>query len=70
MHLWCVQGVDLSTSSSSEEVPFAEDASRLESCIRELADIVGGHVAREELARIALAADLDVNRALNFFFSS
>ncbi|XP_005112555.1 uncharacterized protein LOC101850692 [Aplysia californica] len=64
------QGLDLSTSSSSDDLPFVEDAARLETCIRELADIVGETVPREELTRIALAADYDVNRALNFFFSS
>ena len=46
-----------------------EDADRLESCITALRDIVGESVPREELVRVALAADYDANRALNFFFS-
>ncbi|CAL1539140.1 unnamed protein product [Lymnaea stagnalis] len=66
----CHSGLDLSTSSSSDDLPFVEDAARLESCIRDLLDIVGDTVPRDELTRIALAADYDTNRALNFFFSS
>ncbi|XP_064635771.1 uncharacterized protein LOC135492948 isoform X2 [Lineus longissimus] len=58
------------SSSSSEELPFMEDSVRLEGCLSALRDIVGDTVPREELVRVALAADYDVNRALNFFFSS
>ncbi len=47
-----------------------EDSERLEACISALRDIVGASVPREELVRVALAADYDANRALNFFFSS
>ncbi|XP_046382195.1 uncharacterized protein LOC124153093 [Haliotis rufescens] len=61
---------DLSTSSSSEDLPFMEDPSRLESCLDALRDIVGDTVPQDELVRIAMAADYDTNRALNFFFSS
>ena len=61
---------DPSTSSSSEELHFMEDATRLESCLTALRDIVGDAVPREELVRVALAADYDINRALNFFFSA
>ncbi|KAI8796654.1 CAunnamed protein product [Biomphalaria glabrata] len=64
------RGLDLSTSSSSEDLPFVEDASRLESCIQDLMVILGDSTPREELTRIALAADYDINRALNFFFAS
>lgn len=60
---------DHSTSSSSDELHMMEDADRLESCITALRDIVGESVPREELVRVALAADYDANRALNFFFS-
>ena len=58
------------SSSSSEDLHFVEDAGRLESCITQLQAIVGDTVPREELVRVALAADYDANRALNFFFSS
>ncbi|KAH9519989.1 hypothetical protein Btru_071420 [Bulinus truncatus] len=64
------QGLDLSSSSSSEDLPFVEDAARLESCINDLMVILGETTPREELTRIALAADYDINRALNFFFAS
>ncbi|EDO48402.1 predicted protein [Nematostella vectensis] len=41
---------------------------RMEACIRALTDILG-EVPRRELIRVTLAADFDVNRALNFYFS-
>jgi hypothetical protein len=47
-----------------------EDTARLESCVRELTDIVGDTISRDELIRVVLAADYDVNRALNFIFTS
>ena len=47
-----------------------EDGSRLDDCISQLRDIVGDDVPRDELIRVALAADFDSNRALNFFFSA
>ncbi|XP_074647658.1 uncharacterized protein LOC141903440 isoform X2 [Tubulanus polymorphus] len=58
------------SSSSSDEAGFMEDSTRLETCISALRDIVGDDVPRDELVNIALAADYDTNRALNFFFSS
>ena len=71
MYIVYLQGLDAaSTSSSSDDLQLVEDSARLEMCVRELADIVGDTVPREELTRISLAADYDVNRALNFFFSS
>ncbi|CAG5118911.1 unnamed protein product [Candidula unifasciata] len=60
----------MSTSSSSDDLPYAEDTARLESCVQELTDIVGDTVSRDELTRVVLAADYDVNRALNFIFTS
>ncbi|GFO38386.1 kelch repeat and BTB domain-containing protein 4 [Plakobranchus ocellatus] len=64
------RALEMSSSSSSDELPFVGDAAQLNSCIQELSIIVGDDVPREELARIALAADYDVNRALNFFYST
>ena len=61
---------EASTSGSSDDLPFMEDTGRLEGCLAALRDIVGDTVPREELVRVSLAADYDVNRALNFFFSS
>ncbi|KAF4519183.1 hypothetical protein B566_EDAN008246 [Ephemera danica] len=46
------------------------DPARLEACLSQLQDIVGEGASHERLVQVALAADYDVNRALNFFFSS
>jgi hypothetical protein len=42
----------------------------LEACISQLRGILGEETSTEELRRIALAADFDLNRAINFFFSN
>ncbi|XP_044732009.1 uncharacterized protein LOC123294888 [Chrysoperla carnea] len=55
---------------SMEELPLTHDSARLESCIAQLRDIVGEHAGRDELIQVALAADYDVNRAINFYYSS
>ncbi|KAK4323489.1 hypothetical protein Pmani_005804 [Petrolisthes manimaculis] len=41
---------------------------RLESVVRHLREIVGPQVPRSTLVEITLAADYDLNRALNFFY--
>jgi HBS1 N-terminus len=46
------------------------DGSRLHSCLEQLQDIVGPALSRERLVQVVLAADFDVNRALNFIYSS
>lgn len=61
--------IHASSSSSSEELHFLEDPARLENCLSELRDILGD-LPRDELTRIALAADYDINRAVNFYFPS
>jgi len=48
---------------------YVEDSERLESCIAHLRSIIGDSASHDQLTEIALAADFDVNRALNFFFS-
>ncbi|XP_067013462.1 uncharacterized protein [Anabrus simplex] len=62
--------VEASDSSSLEELPLTQDSARLESCLVQLRDIVGEQVSREQLVQIALAADYDINRAANFYYSS
>ncbi|KAJ1530441.1 hypothetical protein ONE63_005346 [Megalurothrips usitatus] len=57
-----------SISDSLEELPLTQDASRLERCIQDLFDIVGEGASRHELAQIAMAADYDINRAVNFYY--
>jgi hypothetical protein len=47
-----------------------EDAACVEMCVSELRAILGDEVPHDTLLRIASAADYDVNRALNFYFSS
>ncbi|XP_047118625.1 uncharacterized protein LOC124799129 [Schistocerca piceifrons] len=62
--------VEASDSSSLEDLPLTQDSARLESCIVQLRDIVGEQASREELVQLALAADYDINRAANFYYSS
>ncbi|KAG1683579.1 Speckle-type POZ protein-like [Nymphon striatum] len=47
-----------------------QNADRLEECVSNLREVVGESVSREGLIQLCLAADYDINRALNFFFSS
>ncbi|XP_031551379.1 uncharacterized protein LOC116288701 [Actinia tenebrosa] len=42
---------------------------KIEKCMQELTEILGVSIPRRDLLRITLAADCDVNRALNFYFS-
>ena len=41
----------------------------MENCVSALEDILGSEVSRPELLRLALAADCDVNRAVNYYLS-
>lgn len=69
MHLTS-RKMELYDSSSLEDVPLTQDSTRLEACVAQLRDIIGESVPHEDLVRISLAADYDVNRALNFFFTN
>ncbi|XP_045105619.1 uncharacterized protein LOC123501098 isoform X3 [Portunus trituberculatus] len=44
--------------------------SRLEAVVQQLREVVGQQVPRTTLIQITLAADYDLNRALNFFFTN
>jgi len=57
------------TSSSSEETLPTPNSIQLQECIEGLLEVVGEEVPREELLRVSLAADCDLNRAINFFFA-
>ncbi|KAJ8037564.1 ARM REPEAT PROTEIN INTERACTING WITH ABF2 [Holothuria leucospilota] len=63
-----------SNSGSSDEDPVQEsihiDMARLEETVQQLKEVLGEEIPVEELRRLARAADFDVNRAINFFFSS
>lgn len=50
----------------------AHDAARLETCLRQLRLVLGEETtaSRQKLVQVALAADFDLNRALNFYYSS
>ncbi|XP_025114825.1 uncharacterized protein LOC112576505 isoform X1 [Pomacea canaliculata] len=61
---------ELSSSVSSEDLQLMGNEELLHSCLAALRDVVGDAVPEEELVRVALAADYDVNRAVNFFFLS
>ncbi len=53
-----------------ESIPLTHDSSRLESCVDHLRDVLGPLIDPEELVRVALAADYDLNRAVNYFLNS
>ncbi|XP_052763261.1 uncharacterized protein LOC128205559 isoform X2 [Mya arenaria] len=55
------------SSPSSSEVAVPESA-RLQECLEGLREVVGPDVPEHELVSISLAADCDLNRAINFFF--
>ena len=48
---------------------YVHDSDRLETCIAHLRCIIGDGPSLDQLTRVTLAADFDVNRALNFYFS-
>jgi len=41
----------------------------MENCVSALEDVLGSDVSRPELLRLALAADCDVNRAVNYYLA-
>lgn len=43
---------------------------QVETVVQQLREVVGHQVPRSTLVQITLAADYDLNRALNFFFAS
>ncbi|XP_064478607.1 uncharacterized protein LOC135391955 isoform X2 [Ornithodoros turicata] len=55
--------------ASPPDEALGRDAAQLELCVELLRDVVGAAVPRDDLVRVSLAADYDLNRALNFFFS-
>ncbi|XP_028395642.1 uncharacterized protein LOC114519665 isoform X2 [Dendronephthya gigantea] len=74
------QGLQLSDSESSEDLEFLSntntlqndlpvDKDSLEDCISGLREVLPSDISRGRLMEIALAADCDINRALNHYFS-
>eukprot|EP00794_Sanderia_malayensis_P009047 gene9047-10014_t len=54
---------DISTSSSE-----GEQSNDLIACVQELRAVLGADTSQNELIQIAIKADFNVNRALNFYF--
>ena len=65
----------LSSSSSDDSVPSSWDSNTAEplelmsSYIEQLRNVVGDEPTDEVLSEILLAADMDINRAINFYFN-
>ena len=58
------------TKFQLETVPLTHDSSRLENCLAQLRDVLGPLIDQDHLVRVILAADYDVNRAVNYFLNS
>jgi len=55
---------------ASPRVPFRQSENSLRECIETLRNVIGSDAPYEELMRLALAADNDCSRALNFYFEN
>ncbi len=53
-----------------DTIPLTHDSNQLETCVAQLRDVLGPLIEEDQLVQVALAADYNVNRALNFFFGS
>ena len=53
-----------------ERIPLTTDSSRLESCVASLREVLGPLVSEETLIQVAIAADCNIDRALNHFFNT
>ena len=60
-----VERDELTTESDSE----SQEPGGLEYCIDELRNILGPDMLHSDLVRLAVEADNDVGRAINFYFS-
>ncbi len=57
-------------SSDGEEYALHEDTVTFDKAVAELRAVVGAEAPEEMLKDLLLAADCDVNRALNFYFGT
>ena len=53
-----------------ERIPLTTDSSRLESCVASLREVLGPLISEETLIQVAIAADCNIDRALNHFFNT
>ncbi|XP_060529627.1 uncharacterized protein LOC132704030 [Cylas formicarius] len=58
-----------SNTSSQEELLTNHTSTRLEGCIMQLRNIIGDSAPRSYLVQIILAADYNLHRAVNFYYS-
>ena len=65
-------GDDSSGPSSEDEEELQLESSSMEwdSCLESLRAVVGSEVTDDVLRDLLLAADMDINRAVNFFFNT
>lgn len=73
-HHTCVEDPQSSESGASsedeEELQLESDAAVWEAALGDLRAVVGAEVSNDVLRDLLLAADMDINRAVNFFFNS
>ena len=53
-----------------ESIPLTHDSNQLETCVVQLREVLGPLIDEDQLVQVSLAADYDVNRALNYFFNA
>lgn len=58
------------SSEDEEELQLESDAVVWEAALADLRAVVGAEVGNDVLRDLLLAADMDINRAVNFFFNS
>ncbi|KAG5890631.1 hypothetical protein JTB14_020335 [Gonioctena quinquepunctata] len=58
-----------SNNSSLEDLDIDQNSSRMDTCISQLRDIVGEVAPRDILVQVILAADFDLQRAVNFYYA-
>ena len=61
---------ELEEERELERIPLTTDSSRLDSCVASLREVLGPLVPEETLIQVAIAADCNIDRALNHFFNT
>lgn len=69
-----MQGHDLNGSGASsedeEEIEVEPDTMEWDIALESLRAVLGSEVGDDVLRELLLAADMDINRAVNFFFNT
>lgn len=58
------------SSEDEEELQLESDAVVWDEAVEELRAVLGADISNDVLRDLLLAADMDINRAVNFFFNS